>query len=72
MLDSNDTSSGQLKWRTSSYSQGQNNCVEVAFSAPGEEVWVRHSKNPDGGVLQFTSDEWKAFIAGARDGEFGA
>jgi Domain of unknown function (DUF397) len=46
------------------------NCVEVAF-LPGGEVAVRHSRQPDGPALIFTTAEWDAFIGGARDGEFG-
>ena len=33
---------------------------------------VRDSKNPDGAVLAFTPAQWEAFIAGIKDGEFGA
>jgi hypothetical protein len=44
-------------------------CVEVARCPCG--VRVRDSKDPDV-VLTFTWDEWAAFIAGARDGEFDA
>lgn len=33
-------------------------------------VTVRHSKDPDGPKLVFTSDEWEAFTAGIRAGEF--
>jgi hypothetical protein len=31
---------------------------------------VRDSKDRDGAILTFTASEWKAFIAGARSGEF--
>jgi hypothetical protein len=31
---------------------------------------VRDSKNPHGPMLQFTPAEWRAFLAGARCGEF--
>lgn len=57
-------------WCKSSYS-GSNggNCVEVARNLPGI-VAVRDSKDPDGGALVFTPDEWRAFIAGAQAGEF--
>jgi hypothetical protein len=57
-------------WRKSSYS-GTNggNCVEVAGNLPGI-VAVRDSKNPDGPTLAFTTDEWRAFLAGASAGEF--
>lgn len=45
------------KWRKSRYS-GSNggNCVEVAGNLPGI-VAVRDSKDPDGPVLIFTSEE---------------
>jgi hypothetical protein len=59
---------GPLAWRKSSFS-GINGCVEVAFA--GDRVAVRDSK--DGGlgpVLEFTSEEWQAFLAGARGREF--
>jgi Domain of unknown function (DUF397) len=55
------------RWRKSSYS-GNNGCVEVAVV--GDRVAVRDSKDRGGPVLLFTSDEWAAFLAGARDGEF--
>jgi hypothetical protein len=43
--------------------------VEVAFT-DGNGVHMRDSKDPDGPVLRFTSEEWQAFIAGARHHEF--
>lgn len=59
-----------LIWHKSSYSGGTGgNCVEVAQLADGGRT-VRDSKEPDGPVLCFTSAEWNAFLAGARDGEF--
>ena len=33
-------------------------------------VEVRDSKAPGEAVLAFRPDEWEAFIAGAKDGEF--
>ena len=56
-------------WVKSSLSYSNGNCVEVA-SLPDGEIGVRDSKNPDGPVLRFTADEWRAFIGGARNGEF--
>lgn len=44
------------------------NCVEVGTCDCG--VQVRDSKDPEGTVLTFTTDEWTAFLAGAKDGEF--
>lgn len=56
-------------WRKSRRSGGGDNCVEIAFAADGT-VGVRHSKRPDGVVLEFTPEEWAAFTGGVRDGEF--
>jgi len=44
-------------------------CVEVMFRPDGT-VRVRDSKNPGGPVLGFTPEEWDAFTAGVRLGEF--
>ncbi len=54
-------------WRTSSHS-GSSDCVEVAVVPGG--MAVRDSKDPGGAVLRFTVAEWRAFVAGVRDGEF--
>jgi Domain of unknown function (DUF397) len=58
----------EAKWRKSSLSNSQGNCVEIAHV--DDHVAVRDSKNRQGGVLVFTPDEWKAFIGGVRKGEF--
>jgi len=55
-------------WYKSSRSSGNGNCVEVAVL--DEAVAVRDSKDRSGPVLIFTSAEWDAFMAGAKDGEF--
>ncbi|MEV1239327.1 DUF397 domain-containing protein [Nonomuraea sp. NPDC049750] len=57
-------------WRKSSRS-GSNGgqCVEVASNISGI-VAVRDSKDRGGPVLTFTPDEWRAFLGGAKDGEF--
>lgn len=55
-------------WRKSTKS-GNFNCVEVAPQANGN-VAVRHSLNPEEEVLVYTPDEWAAFIAGVKNGEF--
>jgi hypothetical protein len=57
------------KWVKSSLSFSNGNCVEVA-DLPEGAIGVRNSRDPDGGVLRFTSDEWRAFIGGVRIGEF--
>jgi len=57
-------------WVKSSLSLANGNCVEVA-SLPQGEIGVRNSRDPDGPVLRFTPDEWRAFLGGVRNGEFG-
>ena len=60
---------GALRFRKSSFSQYTwNQCVEVAIGTDG--VTVRDSKNPSGPVLQFTSEEWNAFVKGVKNEEF--
>jgi hypothetical protein len=56
-------------WTKSSLSFSNGNCVEVA-NLPGPTIGVRDSKDTSGPVLHFTSDEWKAFLGGVRNGEF--
>ena len=58
------------EWRKASHSTGNGgNCVEVAQNLPGA-VAVRDSKDPDGPKLAFGPDEWLAFTAGVKAGEF--
>lgn len=50
-------------WRKSSYSGGASgNCVEVAFAPSDRVVGIRDSKNPQGGALVVTRDQWRAFV----------
>ncbi|WP_322760388.1 DUF397 domain-containing protein [Frankia sp. Cr2] len=58
-----------LSWQLSSYTNGEGACVEVA-KLPEDGRAVRDSKDRSGPILVFTSAEWTAFLAGARDGEF--
>lgn len=72
------------EFKTSTYTQLMN-CVEVAFkkssytvldcvevggSETGGNIVVRDSKDKAGPTLTFTPAEWRAFIAGVKDGEF--
>lgn len=57
-----------LRWFKSSLSFCNSNCVEVA-SLPDGGVGVRDSKNADGPILRFTSDDWRTFLGQARLGE---
>ncbi|MFC8525741.1 DUF397 domain-containing protein [Nocardia sp. NPDC057227] len=59
------------QWFKSSFSGGNNDCVEVAHLGEGL-VGVRDSKNAAGPALVFAPGEWAAFTAGIRGGEFGS
>ncbi|HEV2243347.1 MAG TPA: DUF397 domain-containing protein [Streptosporangiaceae bacterium] len=61
---------GYVTWRKSSYSGNDGGgCVEVAQAPAG--VAVRDSKDPDGPGLACSPQEWRAFVAGVKAGEFG-
>jgi hypothetical protein len=51
------------QWRKSSYTGGANDehCVELAHLEQG--VWVRDSKDPEGGHLSLTSTEFGALVS---------
>jgi len=55
-----------IKWRKSSRSSSQTNCVEVANNLGA----VRDSKNPSGPVLEFEQGRLVAFLTEARQGRF--
>ena len=57
-------------FRKSSYSGQQGNCIEVARTVVGGHA-IRDSKNQVGPMLAFGPGGWKAFLAGAKSGEFG-
>ena len=56
-------------WHSSSHSGQNGNCVEVASNLPGV-VAVRDSKDLGGPVLAFAANEWRAFTAALKAGEF--
>ncbi|MCX3061533.1 DUF397 domain-containing protein [Streptomyces beihaiensis] len=62
------------RWFTSSYSNNGGNCVEVAanLAATRGVVPVRDSKHPAGPVLDLGAGAFSSFVAGVRQGEFGA
>lgn len=58
-----------MGWVTAA-AAGGSNCVEAA-PGPARTVRVRNSRDRDT-VLEFTRDEFAAFVAGCRDGDFDA
>lgn len=63
-----DAASADGVWRKSKASQPQGDCLEVAIGA--DVVRIRHSLDRSGAILAFTHAEWRAFLTGARNGEF--
>ena len=58
----NQTDGCATPWRTSSFSGGGNQCVEVAGLLNGG-VAVRDSKNPGAGMIRVSAVAWAAFMA---------
>ena len=56
-------------WRKSSYSGYNGNCVEVTQTP--DLVLVRDSKDPTGPVLEFSTSQWREFVAPLMAGEPG-
>lgn len=54
-----------LKWKKSSFSGKETNCVEVAGA--GSSVYVRDSKDRGGTVLKVSAASWLAFIADVKN-----
>jgi hypothetical protein len=59
---------GDLNWRKAQLSVDNGQCVELART--GGMIAIRDSKHPAGPVLQYTPTEWRAFLDGAKNGEF--
>lgn len=56
----------RARWRRSSYSGTNGNCIEAA-AAPAA-VAVRDSKDPDGPRSVFAPAAWRAFAAAVKAG----
>lgn len=58
---------GNLSWRVSRTCDA-GTCVAVARD--GDLVMFGHGREPDGPVYVYTADEWRAFLAGVKLGDF--
>lgn len=56
------------EWRKSSRSGSDSACVEARLI--GDTIEVRDTKDRSKAPHAYTRDEWRAFIGGAKDGEF--
>ncbi|GAA3358399.1 DUF397 domain-containing protein [Saccharopolyspora gregorii] len=57
------------RWRKSSHSGSNGDCVEVA-AEPAEAI-VRDSKEPDGAWLRIPAARWRGFLNSVVRGRFG-
>ncbi|MFF3959211.1 DUF397 domain-containing protein [Streptomyces sp. NPDC001890] len=57
-----------VKWLSAPGTEDVEERVEIAH-LPGGAVAMRSSLDPET-VLRYTEAEWRAFVLGARDGEF--
>lgn len=60
-------STGPLDWRRARHCSG-GSCVEVAKD--GDRYLIRGTRHPGSSPLQVDADEWAAFVAGIKDGDF--
>lgn len=61
-------SSRELSWRKAECSLAHGACVEVALA--GDLIVLRNSRHPEGAMLAYSPAEWRAFLHGAKRGEF--
>jgi hypothetical protein len=59
----------EVQYKTSSFSYGHGDCIEVAL--PEDVVLVRDTKDRTRPPATFSSAAWAAFTAGCRRREFG-
>ncbi|HLL34153.1 MAG TPA: DUF397 domain-containing protein [Streptomyces sp.] len=64
-----DASTTGFVWTKSSYSGGNNNCVEVAHGAVPAALPVRDSKRPAGPAVVFADSTWGSFVDALKRGD---
>ena len=69
MTTINDASAPGFVWTKSTYSDGGNNCVEVAHGAVLAAMPVRDSKSPAGPAVVFGGAPWDAFVDALKRGD---
>ena len=57
---------GGARWRKSSRSGAQNDCVELVVARIGAAV--RDSKNPEAGHVSFETPSWDSFLGVIKKG----
>jgi uncharacterized protein DUF397 len=57
------------RWRKSSLSSPQGNCVEFA-GLPGGKIAMRNSRHPDGPALIFTKEQLRDLVGSLKSGDF--
>jgi hypothetical protein len=62
-----DSGPSDIAFHKSTFSE-QGTCVEVGRT--GGVIQVRDTKAPNGSALSFSAQEWAAFVAGVKAGEF--
>jgi hypothetical protein len=67
LMSAQKSAQGDLDWRVSSACES-GACVRVARR--GNHVLIGNTNDPDGQVSEFTMDEWRNFLAGAKLGDF--
>lgn len=60
-----DAEASGLAWTKSSFSGGNNNCLEVAHGLHGV-MPVRDSKNPTGPALVIPAGAWTSFVVAVK------
>jgi hypothetical protein len=66
-MSMNASALADLDWRVSRTCES-GACIKVARH--GESVLIGGTIGPEGSICEFTADEWREFLAGAKLGDF--